>query len=53
MLAVCSFCGYIIVFVCLSIWRQGLDVDLIVHVSVPEFSYLLYNIIQDESDKKI
>ena len=38
--AVCSFCGFFIVFVRLSLWCPGLDVDLI--VSVPEFSYLLH-----------
>ena len=32
--------GCFIVFVCLSLWCWGLDVDLI--VSVPEFSHLLY-----------
>ena len=35
---VCSFCGYFIVFVCLSLRCWGLDVDLI--VSVLEFSCL-------------
>ena len=38
MLAVCSFYGCFIVFVCLSLWCWGLGVDLI--VSVPDFSYL-------------
>ena len=38
LLAVCLFCGCFIVFVCLSLWCWGLDVDLI--VSVPDFSYL-------------
>ena len=40
LLAVCLFCGWFIVFVCLSLWCWRLDVDLI--VSVPEFSYLLW-----------
>ena len=31
----------LIIFVCLSLWSWGLDVDLI--VSVPEFTYLLYH----------
>ena len=41
MLAVCSFCGSFIVFICPSLWCYGLDVDLVVLVS--ELFYLLYN----------
>ena len=36
----CSFCDCLIVFVCLSRWCLGLDVVLF--VSVPEFTYLLF-----------
>ena len=39
LLAVCSFCGCLIVFVCLYLWCWGLDMDLT--VSVPEFTYSL------------
>ena len=39
LLAVCSFCDCLIVFVFLSLLVLGLDVDLI--VSIPEFLYLL------------
>ena len=39
LLAICSFCGCLIVFVCLYLWCWGLDVDLT--VSVPEFTYSL------------
>ena len=42
LLAICSFCGCLIIFVCLSLWCWGLDVDLV--VSVPECIYLLYYI---------
>ena len=38
--AICSFCGCLIVFVCLSLWCWGPDVDLI--ALVPVFTYLLY-----------
>ena len=38
LLAICLFCGCFIVFVCLSLWCWGLNVDLT--VSVSEFSYL-------------
>ena len=37
LLAICSFCGWLIVFDCLYLWCWGLDVDLT--VSVPEFTY--------------
>ena len=40
LLAVCSFCGCLIVFVCLSAWILGLGVDLI--ELDPESIYLLY-----------
>ena len=40
MLAICSCCGCLIVFVCISLLYLGLNVDLI--VSVPKFTYLLY-----------
>ena len=40
LLASCSFCGCLIVFICLSLCCLGLDVHLT--VSVPEFTYLLY-----------
>ena len=39
LLAICSFCGCLIVFVCLYLWWWGLDVYLT--VSVPEFTYSL------------
>ena len=39
LLAICSFCGCLIVFFCLFLWFWGLDVDLT--VSVPEFTYSL------------
>ena len=38
LLAVCSFCDYFIVFLCLSGWCWGLEVNLI--VPIPEFSVL-------------
>ena len=37
MLAICSFCGSLIVLICLLMW--GFDVDLM--VSDPEFTYLI------------
>ena len=37
LLAICSFCGCLIVFVYFYLWCWGLDVDLT--VSVPEFTY--------------
>ena len=33
MLAICSFCSCLIVFICLSLWCWGLDEALIVSVS--------------------
>ena len=39
MLAICSNCGFLIVFVCLSFWYWGLGVN--VFVSVSEFTYIL------------
>ena len=39
LLAICSFCGCLIVLFCLYLWCWGLDVDLT--VSVPEFTYSL------------
>ena len=32
LLASCSFCGCLIVFVCLSLWCWGIEVDLVVSV---------------------
>ena len=32
MLAICYFCGCLFVFICLSLWCWGLDVDLTVSV---------------------
>ena len=40
LLAICSFCCCFLVFVCLSLWCWGLDLDLI--VSVIEFPYVLF-----------
>ena len=42
LLAICSFCGCLIVFVCLYVWCWGVDVDLI--VSVPEFTFILLKV---------
>ena len=39
LLAICSFCGCLIVFVCLYLWCWELDVDLTVPIS--EFTYSL------------
>ena len=39
LLAICSFCGCLIVFFCLYLWCWELDMDLT--VSVPEFTYSL------------
>ena len=50
LLAICLFCGYFIVFVCLSLWCWELDVDLI--LSVPEFSYLLSIILNNTTDAR-
>ena len=44
LLVICSFCCCFIVFVCLSLWCWGPDVDLI--VSVPEFLYLFWYTVQ-------
>ena len=37
--AICSFYGFLIVFIYLVLWCWGLDADLI--VSVSEFTYLV------------
>ena len=41
-LPLCSLCGGLIVFVCVSLWCWGLEVDL--SLSVPEFTYLPYSV---------
>ena len=43
LLAICSFCGCFIVFVCFSFLCWGLDVELI--ISVSEFSYLFCHLL--------